>query len=358
MDDDCKREYLVALETVPELVKAETPRINFLRTEDYNPIKACRRLALYWKHRRHVFGEDRWLLPLNQTGSGALSSTTIEVIRSGCFWIVMEPETVVVIDFSRIERQLSDAESMEWLFYFGTVCSNELTQTTGVTVIHRITEGQRFKIVPGLFEIATSAMPFKFGQKMIISTLDESKKLLAEFLILQTAKMVEYNQRCSPLVIDTPAVEARLQTLQENGISRQSLPSCLGGVLGEEYWQNWIRTRINTEELIGSIVRNKASLSITDDETKTFTRTNVNKKKPLHAKASNDKESVRRRNAIHHQRWLQKQTIRRNALHEKSKLERHRNAQLKALNEKLTSLLAQANYIVAVHASNAKTNDL
>lgn len=355
LNDDCKREYLVAMETVPELVQTETPLTNFLRTEDYNAIKACRRLAMYWKHRHRVFGEERWLLPLNQMDSGALSSSTIEIIRSGCLWIVTEPTPLVVVDSTRLNRQFTNADGLEWLFYFGSVISNEKSQTTGVTVIHRIAEGQRIQLVGGQFELSQNAMPFKFGQPFMVSTLDQSKPLLADFLTLQMAKMVEFHQHCQPFIINTTSVEERLQILEQKGISRHSLPNSLGGQQGEEYWRNWISARINVENLMGSIVRNRAALFL-DDEPKENLLARAGKKRATRSKGvGNDKEAVRRRNALHHQRWLKKERIRRNALHEKSKLETNRNAQLKAMNENLTSLLAQANYVVALHKSNRRT---
>lgn len=73
------------------------------------------------------------------------------------------------------------------------------------------------------------------------------------------------------------------------------------------------------------------------------------------ADEADKKEEAKRRNAIHHQRWLQKQEVKKKALYEKFRLETAMNAQLKASNEKLTSLLAQAKYLVAVHT--AKTEE-
>ena len=72
--------YQQAVDVFPALVADETPPAIFLQTEDFDPIKAATRLALYWKYRQQVFGE-RWLLPMNQTGAGALSAEDVEVLR-------------------------------------------------------------------------------------------------------------------------------------------------------------------------------------------------------------------------------------------------------------------------------------
>ena len=75
-----KREYLQALDEVPHLVQTETPWEDFMWTENQNADRAALRMARYWKARKHCFGEERWLRPLNQTGTGALWPVDIEVL--------------------------------------------------------------------------------------------------------------------------------------------------------------------------------------------------------------------------------------------------------------------------------------
>ena len=66
LDREDRRAYEVAVATVPALVEKESPIADFLSVENNNPVRAAVRLANYWKARRNVFGEDRWLLPMNQ----------------------------------------------------------------------------------------------------------------------------------------------------------------------------------------------------------------------------------------------------------------------------------------------------
>ena len=46
---------MTAKEIVPQLVLKETPLLSFLRTDDYDPVKAARRLTRYWKFRQEFF---------------------------------------------------------------------------------------------------------------------------------------------------------------------------------------------------------------------------------------------------------------------------------------------------------------
>ena len=83
LEPDIRREYDEALQTVPHLVATETRILDYLRRDDMNPTAAAKRLSLHWKHRKTVYGEDRWLRPLTQTGHGVLTSEEVRVLRTG-----------------------------------------------------------------------------------------------------------------------------------------------------------------------------------------------------------------------------------------------------------------------------------
>lgn len=76
LDEDVGRDYHEAVQFAPALVEKESPIIDFLRTEDFHSLRTVNRIALYWKTRRELFGEDRWLRPMNQVWMGRNDSTT------------------------------------------------------------------------------------------------------------------------------------------------------------------------------------------------------------------------------------------------------------------------------------------
>jgi hypothetical protein len=69
-----KKDYVEAVRIAPLLIKTESHPIKFLRSRDFNPWTAAMALVLYWKYRRQLFGR-RWLLTLDDTGSGAMDET-------------------------------------------------------------------------------------------------------------------------------------------------------------------------------------------------------------------------------------------------------------------------------------------
>ena len=123
-----KKDLLEALQTVPELVAAESPLSRFLRAVEQpqyggsssSPMQtmpvmqaACKKLAAYWKLRREIF-QERAMLPLSllseedsrNAGSNAsvLTAQDMEVIQTGAISILPKDRmgrTVLTLDHSK-----------------------------------------------------------------------------------------------------------------------------------------------------------------------------------------------------------------------------------------------------------------
>lgn len=76
-----KIEYLEAIGKCPELVSMESPAIAYLTATNYDVLEAARKLALYWKCRKKVFGDAKTFLPL--TFDGAMADD-VEYIGCAC----------------------------------------------------------------------------------------------------------------------------------------------------------------------------------------------------------------------------------------------------------------------------------
>ena len=73
LNADVRREYEIAREVIdPEVFPTESRIADFLLVEQNEIARTAERVAVYWKARRQVFDEDRWLLPLNQVGRDIL----------------------------------------------------------------------------------------------------------------------------------------------------------------------------------------------------------------------------------------------------------------------------------------------
>ena len=77
-----KEAYLEAMERDPELVERECNRIAFLQVAKWDPWAVAQRYVNYWQHRKQLFGEDRFLLPMRLT-NGALTNDDLQLLRRG-----------------------------------------------------------------------------------------------------------------------------------------------------------------------------------------------------------------------------------------------------------------------------------
>ena len=266
MDKNVTREYKVIAEVMPALLTLETPIERFLRMEDNQPGRAAFRLAMYWKHRKLLFG-DRWLLPLTQSGRGALSGVEVLLFRRGFFlYIPSQHMPVLVIDYSKTEGLQVTSQVVERLaMYIATAISNDpLTQTKGVAVTHFLMAshqgGSRRNnaksiFLPELWNWIHKAWPIKLSGFKVVQAHDPYRTAhLLDFLRFRVTKTVAYN--CSGVAPEeiwgNSTVEVA-QRLQRAGFTRDTLPVQFGGNLNiQEATLKFIRMRTSIEDVMGS----------------------------------------------------------------------------------------------------------
>ena len=142
------QEYHEAMGIVPTLVEQETPIALFLRGALMDPIQAARRLARFWKYRKILFA-DRWLLPMSQTGAGALNAWDIRMVQTGYNLVLRLPneKPLFLASMGKAFHVLTDAHTKgidtlalveRCAMYFGVVHADILSQGNA-TMMHSIT---------------------------------------------------------------------------------------------------------------------------------------------------------------------------------------------------------------------------
>ena len=117
------------------LVRKETKAIDFLRTENYDPLRGAVRLSLYWKYRKALFGE-RWLRPMTQSGRGALNDDDVELLQTGFMFMIPRPNQgpLLMMDPSKLPRT-AGYSGTRILFYLFTVFADYFMSTEGVSTV-------------------------------------------------------------------------------------------------------------------------------------------------------------------------------------------------------------------------------
>lgn len=255
LSDDVKREYLQALDLVPHLVKIETPKSKFLRTENNNPWAAARRLCLYWKYRKEIMSADRWLRPMNQTGRGALGTPEVTLLRRGIYHYTCTDETgpVVVVDGSRNHGASAEA-SGRILFYLGTILDDVAVQTTGITVVYAVTSADTTSHIDPRFGVYIAlGLPAKVRRFVVVQNYEPYKESLIQFFAERRKLQIQvnYKKECDLIASDTSRMDL-LRRVQQAGLPWQALPTSCGGHFDDSVLCEWMRKRISLEGVLNS----------------------------------------------------------------------------------------------------------
>jgi hypothetical protein len=344
MDKHAKREYLNALEIVPDLVLKETPKINFLRTDDFDAGKAAHRLAFYWKIRKSTFG-DRWLLPMTQSGTGALSPDLVVFLRCGALTMVPSSTEapVALCDWSRMHVGASEFDLLAILFYYMTTCwNNAATQIQGVSVVHVVTSNGRNNMLwyKEAFQ-GLAALPLRIKQTLVVQAYEPGKQHLVEYMAFQRRRLIEFNTNQRPPVLKADSLAGTRKLLESYGLDRQSLPDLLGGNFRESQIDEWIRTRISLEDAMGS-----APLVYIKSRAQRGTSDMILKKRKNESGSVDHKQDQRERNALYSRRVYHKRKLTQLTLQQQVDCEKARVEASQLENRRLQSLLSAAHQIV------------
>ena len=359
LDATTRQAYEVANEFFPDLVQRETPIIDFLRTEDWNVTLAARRLAMYWKYRKELF-QSRWLLPMNQTGTGALNAQDVAMLRTGYCAIFARPTEGCLIVYNHARLPYFDLEThMRIGMYICTCFTDPVSQTLSggcVYVVHSHSSNSNSEGMASIPPVNTSprgwemfrvAMPMKAPRQFIVAQAYEPHKAdLLQFLSYKEARTAQFRARQLPHILQASSSRGTLALLEARGIERQYVPVSLGGDYRYNEFDEWIRTRISIEDLLSSapLTISRRPLCLSDIGNDSSAQQNVvlrndNEQQPQHRSkgALYSKRSYDRRKAEHAQ------------LKEEVKSALERNHALKAENVRLQALLEQADACLKQH---------
>ena len=168
--DEDKQEYLEASRLVPHLVATESNPLRFLRSDGMNPWSAATRLCSYWKHRKEVFGHERWLLPLDLSGNGAMTPSDVENIKRNVILLRRLPgaPTVIYCNYGRAPNQDELFASRAAFFTAMVVTPDECD--TGVYLMHQLAPQffMRRRKKGRVIEILRRALPVKIRKMFFL----------------------------------------------------------------------------------------------------------------------------------------------------------------------------------------------
>ena len=328
-----KREYLEVLRLAPRLIKEESDPIKFLRAEDFNPWKSARSLVLYWQYRKNWF-ESRWLLPMNDSGAGALDQDDITLLKSG--WITYavpkDPQKgrFLIMNHGLYPTQATGSR-VRVCFYICSAASDYSAQTVGVTGIRLIPNVEvnisapRFQNARIAFTMLKEALPIRFKGVMLLSLEQSSIDRYMNLGFDQISSLIAgilKTQR--PFTVAISDVSEAAEKLRPHGVPGDVLPPNHGGTWSPDRRFEW-----------------KRMVAEQDDIAKLVNIPWVTETVPIEEKA---KEV----NALYARRAYHKRKQKLTETQEEEKILRAENVKLRRENQLLEALMQQAADILAL----------
>lgn len=203
--------------------------------------------------------------------------------------------------------------------------------------------------------LVSQVLPVKVREcAFLVVNLDHGYFHLRDILPFQASQMMAYNSTNSVQIIYGDLNNGWNKLLKSYNISLQSLPGYLGGHLSDNFFDDYIRTRLSVEDIMGSappiantrLATFPSSITIMDQVVKCLQH---DKKDP-----SMDRDAVRRRNAEYQRNWVRTQEEKRHSLREQCRALTTRKAQLQEEQTRLRDLLEEAKSLVSKHTANLK----
>lgn len=232
LDPSVRREYDEAVQNASSLVANESKFLDFLRTDNMDPDKAAVRIAMYWKYRKHIF-EDRWLLPMTQTGHGALSEQDILYLRTGYTTPIERPSggPLCLVDMSRVPQFVPGHTNTRIVFYFATVMTDEGFQLDGLTIVQIVTSAPRPAVDtdPEGWKMFREALPLRVKRLIVAQSYEQWKDALIDWLGYQVSLSAGFKTRHHPYLIRGDSIASVAGQMQTMGIDRRYIPRSHGG---------------------------------------------------------------------------------------------------------------------------------
>lgn len=263
LDSSLTEDYWYAQTRVPTIVAIESDPRKFMLTENGYMQKAAIRAATYWKQRKQYFG-DRWLLPMTQTGSGALSKTDIEVLRKGYIVIVtlLSGLQVAMVDPSRLEGRDPQEARERCIFYLTTVEANERSFRSGLEIMFLLSSyGLASERQLELTNMLYTALPTKIGHISIFQRNSEGRRELLDFLAFRLEMTYAMYSSTQVSVVSVGSRQDVLAALEARGIHRRYVPRQLGGDYDYSQLSGWVQKRLIVENAMGAALPHNRRLS-------------------------------------------------------------------------------------------------
>ena len=240
-----KQAYLEVLQKAPNLPEADP--LAWVRRWDYNIWKAAEAFVAYWEERKDVFGQDRFYLPLDLSGNGALEEKEIKQIMAGFPAVISDNSTGEKYGVFDRRNMLSTSGTnvlLRAIFYVTSILAeDERAQAEGLKSMYVLASHLEYPInkeySQRALDIFSTVIPIKARWLMLV---DLTKPALDAILSQQCIACFTswFSESDVKVFSHTQTIEEQHQTLFEEGFSNECIPVIFGGQWTLENSTAWI----------------------------------------------------------------------------------------------------------------------
>lgn len=251
LPEDIKGDYLIANQKVPDLVQNETDPIKFLQREDWDPWASARRVCAYWTYRRSLFGDERWLLPLDLSGKGAMREPEIRVLRCGALALATAQDgtQLLIVNLKRIKGETDFETRGRCAMYINTTLSTETSRTRGFdSLMIANSKGVRPSPRNGeMLRVSISSSMCKLRNLCLVHDPHDGHKMLVRYAALFVSNVVKRVYGVYPNIVMEDTRQSTLSKLIKIGLDRRCIPDYLDGDWNYSYFCDMIEERIQLD---------------------------------------------------------------------------------------------------------------
>jgi arsenate reductase-like glutaredoxin family protein len=383
--------YMQAIRGGTDVVESEADLRMFLLVENYNIYSAAKRCIAYWNHRMSIFGRQNYTNIISLAGDGAMDVSDIATLEDGTLAVLPDDvhgNILLCIDESRQYQQCSAASRLRSIFYVLSVLAKRKDPNSinslCLLVLIRPTNFSFGEIVRSLIHLLQYAIPIHVHALHFASLVPEQEKGNFEEKAIPIIQKEIGNWFHDRTHIHICLSQSDLvENLIPFGLLPENLPNTIGGMWDYNEVDLWLKWRSEAERaeskmspksrkaLLESMLSDGSDSSTSSDtrrteklgqsgnlsmgsaqganETITSFEENSGSVNESNEDIENRSEILRKRNAVYSKRKYYKKKL------EVERLEQTRhdlevgNRTLTRENQRLTSLLVDAQEKVKIH---------
>jgi hypothetical protein len=250
-----------------KLLMEESDPMSFIRFAEGDHGAAAKRLVAYWRVRKNTFG-DRFLLPLDLSGRGALTGDDVDTLKTG--FITLLPDDccgrkVIYFDNSMgnefLDGMSRRAPRFRCLFYMSALAAKEgkpctLIRFSNTTKMYL----HKAELIFGLF----NSLPVKLSVFLNLYQAPPGARRMFEKTVVSIfedfKEREKYRDVLKSYIGDTP--EDLIEELSGYGLMEDCLPPSSGGTWDPAGHESWLLSRVRQDRA------RYGPADVSDDETK------------------------------------------------------------------------------------------